>query len=941
VFSFCLSRCVGLSVFLLAASQVVGETHVAHARPATATPKVSPVNFVDPMIGTGGRVHTYPGATVPFGMVQISPDTPERGWAGTSGYHYKENTIWGFSQTHLSGTGIGGLGDVLVMPTVGKVALEPGTPGNGYSSHFSHDREEASPGYYRVYLENPGVTAELTATTRCGHHRYTFPASDEAHIVIDLAHGIANRPLAATLKVENDTTLSGSRLVRDWGGQREVYFVMQFSKPFKSIGIESDGKMLDSEAREASGVKVKTFASYSTMAGEEIEVKIGISGTSVDGARKNLSGEIPGWGFDQTHAAARQSWDKALGAVEAEIPDPKIRTTFYTNLYQCFLGPVIFNDVDGAYRGLDRKNHYAPGFQNYTTFSLWDTFRAQAPLLTLLQPARVPDMMSSMLAHYRDFGRNSMPVWPLWGNETWCMIGYHSAPLVADAYLKGFRGFDAEGLYRALRDTAMQDRNGLDEYRKNGYIFSVSGRGMKQSVSRTLEYAYDDYCIGKLAEALGHKEDAQLFFKRAGNYRNLFDSTTGFMRGRQTDGSWRVPFNPKQLVWADYTEANAWHYNWTVMQDVPDLVDILGGDKAFAAKLDEMFNETSEVPNAQEDISGLVGQYAHGNEPDQHAPYFYNYVGMPSKTQARVRQLMTDLYSDQPDGQSGNNDVGQMSAWYVFSALGFYPVNPAGGDMVIGSPLIDKATIHFDVPHYGGKSFTVIAENNSRENVYIQSARLNGKNLRKSWLSHAELVGGGELHLKMGPKPNLKWGSARSDRPGSGMPSGFRHVALPKPYSKERVVFTLPIRVAGAEAAGDFKFDPNITEGAIGSANVKIDASATGAGPTSLYQGERYGPDFSYRYSVPAGDRYRVVLHFAEIFDEKIGERLQNVQINGKTVLENFDILAVAGGVNRAVVREFTDIGPDEKGNILIRVSVAPGSLDRNAKISGLEILRQ
>ncbi|RYG64075.1 glycoside hydrolase family 92 protein, partial [bacterium] len=511
------------------------------ARAQESKESFSPTDYVNPMIGTGGRVHMYPGATLPFGMVQISPDTPERGWAGTSGYHYKENTIWGFSQTHLSGTGIGGLGDVLVMPTVGEVALEPGTPGSGYASRFSHDNEKASPGYYRVFLENPRVTAELTATNRCGYHRYSFPQSEEAHIVIDLAHGIANRPLGATLKVENDTTLSGSRLVRDWGGQREVYFVLQFSKPFESIGIESDGKRLEAGTREASGVKVKTFANYSTDMGEVIEVKVGISGTSIEGARKNLKAELPGWGFEETRLAAKQSWEKVLGTVDAQIADPKIRTTFYTNLYQCFLGPVLFNDVDGAYRGLDRKNHEGEGFQNYTTFSLWDTFRAQAPLMTLLQPERVPDMMSSMLAHYKYFGKNSMPVWPLWGNETWCMIGYHSAPLVADAYLKGFRGFDAEALYQALKDTAMQDRNGLDEYRKNGFIYSTVVRGSKQSVARTLEYAYDDYCIAKLAQALGHQEDAQLFFQRAGNYRNVFDANSGFMRGRKPDGSWRVP----------------------------------------------------------------------------------------------------------------------------------------------------------------------------------------------------------------------------------------------------------------------------------------------------------------------------------------------------------------------------------------------------------------
>ncbi|RYG66655.1 hypothetical protein EON80_14995, partial [bacterium] len=439
----------------------------------------------------------------------------------------------------------------------------------------------------------------------------------------------------------------------------------------------------------------------------------------------------------------------------------------------------------------------------------------------------------------------------------------------------------------------------------------------------------------------GHQEDAQLFFQRAGNYRNVFDANSGFMRGRKPDGSWRVPFNPKQLVWADYTEANAWHYNWTVMQDIPDLIHILGGDRGAVQKMDQMFAETSEVPNAQEDISGLVGQYSQGNEPDHHAPYIYNYAGVPSKTQARVRQLMADLYSDQPDGQCGNNDVGQMSAWYVFSALGFYPVNPAGGDMVIGSPLVDRATIQFDQAHYKGKSFTVIAENNSPKNIYIQSAKLNGKNLRRSWLTHAELVGGGELRLKMGAKPNLKWGRSFSDRPLTGMPTGFKYAALPEPSSNKRVVFSVPIRIAGAEPTTEFKFDPNITEGATGTANVTVDVSAPGSGPAALYQGERFGEDFSMSYPVPPAGTYKVVLHFAEIFDDKVGERIQNVQINGITVLTDFDIIAAAGGVKKAIVREFTGIKPDSKGNIVIRISAAKQSEDKNAKISGLEILPQ
>ncbi|MBV9864636.1 MAG: GH92 family glycosyl hydrolase [Abitibacteriaceae bacterium] len=599
----------------------------------------APVNSVSPLIGTDAHGHTYPGATVPFGLVQLSPDTPLEGWDGSSGYHYSDTIIQGFSHTHLSGTGVGGLGDVLLMPTVGDVKLEPGTPGNGYASRFSHAQEQASPGYYRVFLQDPKVTAELTATARCGLHKYTFPASANAHIILDLVHGVGNSVRAATLRVENNNTISGSRTSNGWGGRRDAYFVMQFSAPFASFGIEQDGQRLPADTRQASGQNLKSFVNYQTTAPTAILVKVGISGTSIEGARKNLAAEIPGWDFNTVRNAAAQQWNDALDDVEIETSDPRVRTTFYTNLYESYLAPVLFNDVDGTYRGLDHQNHAGTGFQNYTTFSLWDTFRAEHPLLTILQPQRVSDIVQSLLTHYQQFSQHTMPVWPLWGNETWTMIGYHSAPVITDAYLKGFRGFNAEAVYQALRATAMQNRNGLDEYRNNGYVVSTSG-GQKQSVSRTLEYAYDDWCIAQLAQALGHADDARLFLQRAGNYRNVFDATTTFMRGRKADGSWRRPFNPKQLVWADYTEANAWQYNWSVMQDVPGLINITGGPQRFVQKLDALFNEKSDVIANIPDITGLIGQYAHGNEPVHHVAYLYNYAGAPYKTQQRVRQIM-------------------------------------------------------------------------------------------------------------------------------------------------------------------------------------------------------------------------------------------------------------------------------------------------------------
>ncbi len=914
---------------LLAAS-----THLSFA----AAP--APVDCVRPLVGTDAHGHTYPGATVPFGFVQLSPDTPLQGWDGASGYHYSDSSILGFSHTHLSGTGVGGLGDILVMPTVGAVNLNAGTPGNGYSSRFSHSQETASPGYYKVFLQDPQVTAELTATARCGFHRYTFPQTDRAHIVLDLAHGINNDPVLTTLHVENATTISGSRVSDGWGGRREVFFVMQFSRPFDSAGIEQDGRRLPAGSAEVSGKSVKAFVNYQTAAGEAILVKVGLSGTGVDGARKNLAAELPEWDFGAVHSAAAGLWSRALDAVQVDTPSPAIRRTFYTNLYQSLIAPVLYNDADGTYRGLDHRNHPGGGYQNYTTFSLWDIFRAESPLLTLIQPSRVPDMTHSLLMEYQQSGTGRTPMWPLWDNETYTMIGYHSAPVMADAYLKGLAPADAEAMYQALRETAMQDNSGLKEYRESGYVHSTP-YGQKQSVSRTLEYAYDDWCIAQMAQRLGHAEDAKLFLRRATNYRNVYDSTTGFMRGRKADGSWRGPFNPKQLVWADYTEANAWQYTWAVMQDVPGLIQIMGGDAAFVSHLDGLFDAKSDYIADISDITGLVGQYAQGNEPVHHVAYLYNYAGAPYKTQVRVRQVMK-LYDDTPAGQCGNNDCGQMSAWYVFSALGFYPVNPVGGVYVLGSPLVSRATIQLDQAHYGGKTFTVIAAGNSAQNLYIQSARLNGKPLLRSWFTQAELASGGTLRLVMGPHPKKTWGQALANRPPSGMPAGMKYASLPAPSAPVRIVnLALPIRIlcGGDTPAGSFVPDPNMSDGSVNSATPTIDTGAPNAAPAAVYQSERYSRDFSYTIPVPKNRAYTVRLHFAEIFDNGPGQRVENIAINGKPALTNFDIFAAAGGLDKAVVREFTDIVPDAHGNIEIHITAAKNSPDQNAKISGIEIL--
>ncbi|HWH70175.1 MAG TPA: GH92 family glycosyl hydrolase, partial [Candidatus Sulfotelmatobacter sp.] len=883
--------------------------------------------------------HAYPGAIVPFGMMQLSPDTPIQGWDGCSGYHYTDSAIRGFSHTHLAGTGCGCLGDILVMPTVGEVQLEAGSPGKGYTSRFSHADELAVPGYYRVLLQDPQVLAELTATIRCGLHKYTFPATDNAHIVLDLVHGIGNDAVEATINVENNTTISGSRISNGWGGRRAIYFVMQFSKPFASFGIEQDKQRLGADARAGKGRQMKAFVSYKTSAKEAVLVKVGISGTGIEGARKNLAAEIPDWNFEKIHAAATKQWKQLLDTVQVETFDPHIRNTFYANLYLCCQAPVIYNDVDGTYRGMDRQNHAGAGFQNYTIFSLWDTYRAEHPLLNLLQPQRVDDMVQSMVAEYKESGHHSTPIWPLWGNETWCMIGYHSVAVIAEAYLKGFRGFDAEAAYQALRDTAMGDRNGLKSYRERGYVDSRRGA---EATSRTIEYTYDDWCLARMAEALGHKEDAELFYKRSANYRNHFDRSVNFFRGRKADGSWRKPFNPIGMVGDEYTEADAWQYAFAIQQDVPGLMGLYGGDEGFVQRLDAMFAADSTIQTSIPDITGRIGQFAHGDEQCHHVSYLYNYAGVPYKTQQRVRQVMDTFYKDTPDGQCGNIDCGQMAAWYVFSALGFYPVNPASGVYMIGSPVVTKAVLNLDAKKYKGCKFTVIAKNNSPKNVYIQSASLNGKPLNQAWLTHEQITAGGTLTLVMGPQPNLEWGKAQSVRPPTTMPANFRYPELPAPSVDKREVLTLPIKVicGSDEPAQGFVPDPNMVDGATNGKRGKIDTSAPNAAPEAVYLSERYSQDFAYVFEVPKDGRYQVRLHFAEIFNSEVGSRVENISLNGQVVLKDFDILKTAGAMNKAVVKEFNDVAPDSQGNIVVRIAAAPQSPDKNAKICGIEILK-
>jgi predicted alpha-1,2-mannosidase len=713
----------------------------------------SPVDAAHPMIGTSAHGHTYPGATVPFGMVQLSPDTRLGTWDGCSGYHYSDPAILGFSHTHLSGTGCGDLGDIRITPLAGSPSDWPKADKDGFHLRFSHEHETASPGYYSVQLQDPKILAELTATAHAGMHRYTFPAGKPGALVIDLDRGISNQPIEGSIVMESKRVISGYRRSKGWAADKTYFFVAEFSQPFSFFAHAEIYLMKAQRAKFPI-----TFAKID----KPLLMKIGISAVSVEAARKNLAQEIPGWDFDAVAAAARKSWADVLGKIDIETGDAATRETFYTALYHASLAPTLYNDADGGYRGLDHQPHAPAGFQNYSTMSLWDTFRAEHPLLTIVQPQRVSDMINSMLAHYREFKRHALPIWPLSGNETWCMIGNHAIPVIVEAYVKGFRGFDVEAAYQAMRDTLMQDRNFMDLYRTKGYVPSAD---RNQSVSRTLEYAYDDWCFGHMAELLGKKDDARLFLGRSANYRNVFDPAVGFMRGKHADGTWHSPFDPRELVWADYTEATSWNYTWFVPHDVPGLVGLMGSQKAFIDKLDKMFNEDSTLLAAVPDMTGLIGQYVHGNEPCHHVAYLYNYAGAPWKTQERIRQVMNVLYNNTVEGICGNDDCGQMSAWYVLSALGFYPVNPASGVYQLGSPLVSRAVIHLDPKYHPGRTFTLIAKHNSPRNLYIQSATLNGKPLDRCWFTHAELVAGGELVLDMGPAPNRSAFAAESGKP--------------------------------------------------------------------------------------------------------------------------------------------------------------------------------
>jgi predicted alpha-1,2-mannosidase len=754
--------------------------------------------YVDPFIGTSGHGHTYPGATLPFGMVQASPDTRLTGWDGCSAYHYSDSVVYGFSHTHLSGTGCSDYGDVLLMPTVGAVRLERGdgkSPESGYCSRFKHRDEDASPGYYRVKLDDSGVIVELTATKRAAFHRYTFPKSDSANVIIDLAH--RDPVIDSRVAIVDDTEIEGYRRSREWADDQRVYFVAKFSKPFASYGVARDDTIMNG-ADEASGTNVKAYVSFATGTDEVVLVKVGISAVDIDGARKNLKAEIPGWDFERTRSDADGAWNAALGRISVRGGTRSERVTFYTALYHAMLAPNLFMDVDGRYLGRDLAIHEAKDFTNFTVFSLWDTYRAEHPLFTIIEPGRTADFIKTFLAQYEQGGL--LPVWELAANETNCMIGYHAVPVIVDAYVKGIRDFDTKKALEAMKRSAESDFRGLKYYRELGYIPSDKDG---ESVSKTLEYAYDDWCIAVMAKALGEEGDYATYIRRAQSYKNLFDPSTGFMRAK-TNGAWFAPFDPAEVNF-NYTEANAWQYSFYVPQDVHGLVVLMGGKERFAERLDSLFTVSPKTTGTElPDVSGLIGQYAHGNEPSHHMAYLYSFAGRPWKTQERVRSIMDGLYHAGRDGLCGNEDCGQMSAWYVLSALGFYPVTPGTDIYVIGTPLFREASI--DVGK--GKRFVIKAHGVSGKNIYIQSASRNGKPYGKSYLTHEDIRSGGVIEFTMGERPNESWATSDADSPpsaitdslilsvpyvatGSRMFSGSTEVALASGVEGASIRYTL------------------------------------------------------------------------------------------------------------------------------------------------------
>ena len=734
--------------------------------------------YVNPFIGTSKMGHVFPGATTPFGMVQLSPQTnfevmfKDDGSYNTetyeycAGYQHKDSTIIGFSHTNFSGTGHSDLGDFLIMPTTGNLVLNPieSNDTKGFYSTFSHDKEDASPGYYKVDLDSYNIKAELTASERVGFHQYTFPESKNAHIILDMVYNVYhhdNKNIWTFIRVENDSTITGYRQTKGWARDKKVFFAAKFSKPFTSYGhkkydnVKYDGFYRrfkqDENFPEMAGKDIRAYFNFNTSENEQIKIKFALSSVSSAGAMKNLETEIPHWDFEKTKQETQQKWNKELSKIEVETLTEAQKTTFYTALYHTNLSPIIYEDVDGQYRGLDQNIHQSDGFTNYTIFSLWDTYRALHPLFNITQPERNNDMIKSMLAHHDESVHNMLPIWSHYANENWCMIGYHATSVIADAMAKNVGDFDYNRALEASVNTASVSYfDGLGDYIDYKYVPDDKSHS---SVSKTLEYAYNDWCILQMAQKVGHQALEQEFYERSKYYKNVYDPHIGFMRPKLSDGKFREDFDPMDTHGQGFIEGNAWNYGLYVPQSIDGMIDMMGGKDRFSQHLDSLF--TMEIDDKyiakHEDITrdGIIGNYVHGNEPGHHIPYLYNWTNNPEKTQGRVRMIMDTMYGASVEGLCGNDDAGQMSAWYIFSSLGFYPVTPGSADYALGSPLVKEAKIHLE----NGKTLSITANNQSKENVYVKSISINGKPIEGTSISHQDIMNGGKIIFEMSNQP--------------------------------------------------------------------------------------------------------------------------------------------------------------------------------------------
>lgn len=704
--------------------------------------------FVDPRIGTGGHGHVFYGANVPYGFIQLGPTSIPQSWDWVSGYHVSDSTVIGFPHTHLSGTGIGDLHDINVMPVVGEVTYSRGDASSyktGLWSYSNRSKEVVTPGYYRTHLSRYNVDVELTATKRVGFHKYTFLGNESPAIVFDMVNGGCwDKTTEAVIRVVNDSTVSGYRYSKGWADDQRVFFRAEFSRKFDNVEF-----IVNDSVKEGDMAKgAQLFARINFAAGnqEPVYMKVALSPTSEEGAQLNMQTELSGWDFEKTIADAKAAWNKELNKVKVYTTDEASKKIFYTSLYHTLFAPSEFCDVNGDYYGADKQMHKGEGFVNYTTFSLWDTYRAAQPLMTILHPEKMSDVINTMLHIHQQQGK--LPVWHLMGCETNCMVGNPGVPVVADAILKDIKGFDTELAFKALKESSMLPERGMEHRIEYGFIPADK---MTEAIAYDMEYAIADWAVAQAAQKLGKQEDYEYFLKRSKSYKNYFDASTGFMRGKMLDGSWRTPFSPYASSHRDddYCEGNAWQYTWLVPHDVEGLVECFGSKEAFVNKLDSLFLANGDMGEASSpDISGLIGQYAHGNEPSHHTVYLYTLVGQPWKTADRIKEILHTMYTDQPDGLSGNEDVGQMSAWYILSSFGFYQVEPAGGKFVFGYPNFDKVEIA--VP--AGK-FVIERENKGQQNNYIQGIVLNGTEYKKPWIEYADIMKGGELKFLMGDEP--------------------------------------------------------------------------------------------------------------------------------------------------------------------------------------------